>query len=80
MLPSVELRSFEDIVGQHMDSQNYLVNYTRDSSIIEIMLLIAIVRILRNFRIILLVLLMLLCYSQPIIFLIFNSFDLVIVL
>ena len=63
-----------------MDFQNYLVIYSMGNSFIEIMLPIVIVRILRNFKIILLVLLVLFGYSQLIVFLIFNSFDLVIIL
>ena len=66
-----------------MDFQNLVVSYfdfTDYCLFIEIKLLIVIFEILRNFRIILLVLLMLFYCNQLIAVLIFNSFDLEIVL
>jgi len=62
-----------------MDSQNNLVSYTEDSSI-KIIMLIVTSRILKNFKIILPVLLVIFCYNQLIVYLIFDSFDLVIYL
>jgi hypothetical protein len=79
MLPFVGLRSFEDNEDQNMDSQNNLVSYTEDSSI-KIIMLIVTSRILKNFKIILPVLLVIFCYNQLIVYLIFDSFDLVIYL